>query len=55
VRLTPRGEALVATSFELSKRYEARLVELVGERKMQQLRTVLEELYLKLADESEAG
>jgi DNA-binding MarR family transcriptional regulator len=55
VRLTPRGEALVATSIELSKRYEARLVELVGERKMQQLRTVLEELYLKLADDSEAG
>ena len=55
VRLTPRGEALVATGIELSKRYEERLVELVGERKIHQLRSVLEELYLKLEDDSEAG
>ena len=54
VRLTPRGEAMVAAGIELSKHYEQRLVELVGERKMNQLRSVLEELYLKLEEDGDS-
>lgn len=50
VRLTERGQAVVFLGVELSRDYERRLAELVGTRKMAQLRTVLEELHARLED-----
>lgn len=44
VRLTERGNAVVHMGLELSRQYEAHFGELLGERKMAQLRALLEEL-----------
>jgi hypothetical protein len=40
----------MAAAIALSKSYEARLGELLGDKKMAQLRAVLTELYTKLED-----
>ncbi|MDB5999991.1 MAG: hypothetical protein JWP52_1690, partial [Rhizobacter sp.] len=50
VALTPHGEEVMAAAIALSKSYEARLGELLGDKKMAQLRAVLTELYTKLED-----
>ncbi|MFZ6655362.1 MarR family winged helix-turn-helix transcriptional regulator [Undibacterium sp. TJN19] len=50
VRLTNRGEAVVATGIALSKLYESNLAQLVGEAKLAQLRSTLHEIY-QLLDE----
>ena len=52
VRLTARGEQVVATGIELSKHFEAHLAKLVGPRKIEQLRTILLEIRSKLDEES---
>jgi len=48
VRLTARGEQVVATGIELSRQFEAHLAELVGGRKIDQLRAILSEIHRKL-------
>jgi DNA-binding MarR family transcriptional regulator len=48
VRLTVRGNEVVAMALMLSREYEAHFGALLGERKMAQLRGLLEELALKL-------
>lgn len=48
VQLTARGEKAVLTGIVLSKSYEERLAGLLGERKIAQLRSILEELAAKL-------
>jgi DNA-binding MarR family transcriptional regulator len=53
VRLTTRGEQVVASGIELSKRFEAHLAQLVGARKIEQLRSILLEIQARL-DESPA-
>lgn len=50
VRLTPRGEEVVNTNIELSRQVEACLAQLVGDDKMKQLRSILEEIAEKLDD-----
>lgn len=51
VRLTDRGEQVVALGIELSKRFEAHLAQLVGAKKVEQLRAILIEIHTKLDDE----
>ncbi len=51
VRLTARGEQVVVTGIELSRRFEAHLAQLVGTRKIEQLRSILIEIHAKLDEE----
>jgi DNA-binding MarR family transcriptional regulator len=51
VRLTRRGHEVVVTGVELAAAYEARLAEMLGKRKMTELRKVLTELYDRLEDD----
>lgn len=55
VRLTPRGSEVVHLALELSRQYEAHFGELLGERKMAQLRALLQELTDKLAPDAPHG
>ncbi len=54
VRLTARGEQVVAKAVALSAGYERHLAGLLGERKMVQLRGLLTELHVRLEDEGTA-
>lgn len=53
VCLTPRGHEVVQLALELSRQYEAHFGTLLGERKMAQLRALLEELATQL--DTDAG
>lgn len=55
VRLTARGEQVVARGIALSARYEQHMTGLIGERKMAQLRVLLAELYAQLDGEGAAA
>jgi len=48
VRLTARGEQVVAAAIELSKRFESHLGQLVGAKKVEQLRAILLDIHTKL-------
>jgi len=51
VRLTARGEQVVAAGIELSKCFEDHLAQLVGAKKVEQLRAILMEIHTKLDEE----
>ncbi|MFZ6731790.1 MarR family winged helix-turn-helix transcriptional regulator [Undibacterium sp. Ji42W] len=55
VRLTARGEKVVNASIELSRQGEAYLSTLVGEGKIRQLRSILQEIYQHLEEPDQAG